>query len=69
MELAHTMATVMAEKDKEKYKRPWDIIKHAKKYGAYNFYKFVGYIPGWQMDQDYGKNFHDIAALQRRKYK
>ena len=46
MELAHTMATVMAEKDKEKYKRPWDIIKHAKKYGAYNFYKFVGYIPG-----------------------
>ena len=38
IELAHTIATVMAEKDKEKYKRPGDIIEHAKKCGAYDFY-------------------------------
>ena len=34
-DLAHIMAIMMAEK--EKYKKPGDIIKHAKKYGAYDF--------------------------------
>ena len=35
-ELARTMATVMAER--ERYRRPGDIIEHAKKCGAYDFH-------------------------------
>ena len=31
------MATVMVERDREKYKRPGDVIEHAKKYRAYDF--------------------------------
>ena len=38
VELAKTMTMKMAEKDKEKYKRPRDIIEHIKKYEAYDFY-------------------------------
>ena len=37
-DLARTVATVMSEKDKKKYKRPRDVIEHAKKCGAYDFY-------------------------------
>ena len=36
-DLAHIMATVMAEK--ERYKKPGHIIDHAKKCGAYDFYE------------------------------
>ena len=32
------MATTMAEREEEKYKRPKDMIEHAKKYRAYDFY-------------------------------
>ena len=35
-DLACTMATVMSER--ERYKKPRDIIEHAKKYGAYDFH-------------------------------
>ena len=35
-DLARTMATVMAEC--ERYRKPGDIIEHAKKYGAYDFH-------------------------------
>ena len=35
-ELARTMATVMAER--ERYRRPGDIIEHAKKCRAYDFH-------------------------------
>ena len=38
MELTCTMAFVMTEKDKNKYKRLGDVIEHVKKCGAYNFY-------------------------------
>ena len=38
IEFARTMKTVMAEKDKRKYKRLGDIIEHAKKCRAYDFY-------------------------------
>ena len=38
VELAWNMATTMAERDKEKYKRHRDIIEHVKKCGAYDFY-------------------------------
>ena len=41
IELARTMATSMAERDREKYKRPGDIIEHAKKCGAYDFYSML----------------------------
>ena len=37
-EFARTMATMMAEKDKKKYKRQGDIIEYMKKCGAYDFY-------------------------------
>ena len=32
------MATAMAERDREKYRRPGDVIEHIKKYRAYDFY-------------------------------
>ena len=35
-DLARTMATVILER--ERHKKPRDIIRHAKKCGAYNFY-------------------------------
>ena len=35
-DLARTMAMVMAER--ERYRKPGDIIEHAKKYGAYDFH-------------------------------
>ena len=35
-DLAHTMATVMSER--EMYKKPGDIFEHSKKCGAYNFH-------------------------------
>ena len=35
-DLACTMATVISER--KKYKKPRDIIEHAKKCGAYDFY-------------------------------
>ena len=37
-ELEQTIAIVMAERDKEKNKRPRDIIEHVKKCGTYDFY-------------------------------
>ena len=36
--LALIMAMIMAERDREKYKRPSDMIEYTKKYGAYDFY-------------------------------
>ena len=35
-DLARTIAMVMSKR--ERYKKPGDIIEHAKKYGAYDFY-------------------------------
>ena len=37
-ELEQTKATALVERDKEKYKRPGDMIEHTKKYEAYEFY-------------------------------
>ena len=36
MELAHTMATVFMERDR--YRKPRDIIEHTKKCGTYDFH-------------------------------
>ena len=41
VEWAQTMAIAMAEKDRENYKRPGDIIEHTKKYKAYDFYSIL----------------------------
>ena len=38
-ELAHTITTVLNEN--ERYKKPEDIIEHANKYGAYDFYGVI----------------------------
>ena len=37
-EFARTIAIMMAKKDKKKYERPGDVIEHAEKCGAYDFY-------------------------------
>ena len=64
VESAWTMATTMAERDREKYKRPRDIIEHAKKYEAYNFY---GTLDLGQVDQNRGESFYNSAIKQWRK--
>ena len=46
-DLARTMATVLAER--ERYRRPEDVIEHVKKCGAYNFHGMLdpGQVDKW----------------------
>ena len=64
--LARTMAAVMAEK--ERYKKPGDIIKHAKKCRAYDFYSTLdpGQAEKWVKIMD--KGFTTLQLIDKESY-
>ena len=64
-ELARTMATVMAER--ERYRRPGDIIEHAKKCGAYDFYGTLdpGQADKWIKTVDKAFNTLQLSDVEK----
>ena len=64
-DLARTMATVMAER--ERYRKPGDVIKHAKKCGAYNFYGTLdsGQADKWIKIADKAFNTLQLSDVER----